>query len=304
MTDLIVGEPLVRSRYLTDKEDFHHTIQDYSYNPFPEYIKVGRANYVGQQIFYGSRFRVTSLGEVRFIYANREKNEARYSLGRWEVRDKLQLAAIVTPELIRKHNAKELFSLADFIEQTEQKYKNDQDLSGFIDIYRYMASKYTEAVQEGEEHKYINLTNMKKILLLGFLFSVTHFGNIYAQAEHPAYLHALSNLRAARWMIEHHSGNWNTTVDEFEAIKRIDKAISEIKKAAIDDGKNTKDHPKASEINEHAGRLTKALEYLRNAHADIEKEEDNEFAKGLRKKALDHINEAINLTEKAGLGIK
>ncbi len=154
MTDLIVGEPLVRSRYLTDKEDFHHTIQDYSYNPFPEYIKVGRANYVGQQIFYGSRFRVTSLGEVRFIYANREKDEARYSLGRWEVRDKLQLAAIVTPELIRKHNAKELFGLADFIEETEQEYKNDPDLSGFIDIYRYMASKYTEAVQEEEEHKY------------------------------------------------------------------------------------------------------------------------------------------------------
>ena len=154
MTDLIVGEPLVRSRYLTDKEDIHHTIQDYSYNPFPEYIKVGRANYVGQQIFYGSRFRVTSLGEVRFIYANREKDEARYSLGRWEVRDKLQLAAIVTPELIRKHNAKELFGLADFIEETEQEYKNDPDLSGFIDIYRYMASKYTEAVQEEEEHKY------------------------------------------------------------------------------------------------------------------------------------------------------
>lgn len=154
MTNLIVGEPLVRSRYLTEKEDFHHTIQDYSYNPFPEYIKVGRANYVGQQIFYGSRFRVTSLGEVRFIYANREKDEARYSLGRWEVRDKLQLAAIVTPELIRKHNAKELFGLADFIEETEQEYKNDPDLSGFIDTYRYMASKYTEAVQEGEEHKY------------------------------------------------------------------------------------------------------------------------------------------------------
>lgn len=154
MTDLVVGEPLVRSRYLTDKEDFHHTIQEYSYNPFPEYIKVGRANYVGQQIFYGSRFRVTSLGEVRFIYANREKDEAKYSLGRWEVREKLQLAAIVTPELIRKHNAKELFGLADFIEKTEQEFKNDPELSGFINIFRYMASKYTEAIQEGEEHKY------------------------------------------------------------------------------------------------------------------------------------------------------
>lgn len=154
MTDLVVGEPLVRSRYLTDKEDFHHTIQDFSYNPFPECIKVGRANYVGQQVFYGSRFRVTSLGEVRFIYANREKDEARYSLGRWEIRDKLQLAAIVTPELIRKHNTRELYGLADFIEKTEQEYKNDPELSGFVDIYRYMATKFSEAIQEGEEHKY------------------------------------------------------------------------------------------------------------------------------------------------------
>lgn len=154
MTDLNVGEPLVRSRYLNDKEDFHHDIQDYSYNPHPQYIKIGRANYVGQQIFYGSRFRVTSLGEVRFIYANREKDEARYSLGRWEVKERLQLAAIVTPELIRKYNAKELFGLAEFIEETEKEYRDNPELSGFIDIYRYMASKYTEAIQEGEENKY------------------------------------------------------------------------------------------------------------------------------------------------------
>ena len=33
MTDLKVGEPLVRSRYLTEKEEFHHSIQDYSPSP-------------------------------------------------------------------------------------------------------------------------------------------------------------------------------------------------------------------------------------------------------------------------------
>ncbi|RYG41358.1 MAG: hypothetical protein EOO01_25320 [Chitinophagaceae bacterium] len=85
LTDLIVGEPLVRARYLKDDEDFHHLIRDYSYNPFPDNIKIGRANYAGQPIFYGARFRVTALGEVRFIYANGEKYEAIYSLGRWDV---------------------------------------------------------------------------------------------------------------------------------------------------------------------------------------------------------------------------
>ena len=154
MTDLKIGEPLVRSRYLNDTEDFHRTIQDYSYHPKPEYIKIGRANLEGQQIFYGSRFRITSLAEVRFVYANREKESARYSLGRWEVKQKLQMAAIVTPELIRKHNTKELFGLADFIEQTEKKAQNDAELKGFIGLYRYLADKYTEPIQEGEEHKY------------------------------------------------------------------------------------------------------------------------------------------------------
>lgn len=154
LTDLIVGEPLVRARYLKDDEDYHHLIRDYSYNPFPEYIKIGRANYAGQPIFYGSRFRITSLGEVRFIYANREKDVARYSIGRWEVAERLPVAAILTPELIREHNAKELFGLADFIEEKENELRNDKEMSGFIDIYRYMAKKYTEPVQEGEEYKY------------------------------------------------------------------------------------------------------------------------------------------------------
>lgn len=53
MTDMITGDPLVRSRYLNEKEDFHHSVHDYSYNPFPEQVKIGRANYKGQQIFYG-----------------------------------------------------------------------------------------------------------------------------------------------------------------------------------------------------------------------------------------------------------
>ena len=46
--------------------------------------------------------------------------------------------------------------------------------------------------------------------------------------DHPYYLHALSDLRAARWMIEHRPGDWQRTVDEMDAVKRIDEAIGEI----------------------------------------------------------------------------
>jgi hypothetical protein len=41
----------------------------------------------------------------------------------WEIRQRLKLAAIVTPELIRKHNTIELFGLADYIEHAEQQVK-------------------------------------------------------------------------------------------------------------------------------------------------------------------------------------
>ncbi len=151
---LELGESLVRSRYLLDNEDYHRTIQDFSYNPNPANIIIGRANLEGQQIFYGSRYRVTSLAEVRFIYANREKESALYSLGRWDVKEKLQLATIITPELIRKYNTKELFGLADFIEQTEKETENDPELKGFIVLYKYLAHKYTEPIREGEAYKY------------------------------------------------------------------------------------------------------------------------------------------------------
>jgi hypothetical protein len=116
---------------------------------------------------------------------------------------------------------------------------------------------------------------------------------------HPHYLHALTNLRAARWQIEHRPGNWNQTVDEVNAVKRIDETIKEIKDASIDDGKDINDHPRQTEVPDHATRLHKAIDFLKKAKEEINMEEDNEFAQGLQGKALKHINEAISDVEKA-----
>ena len=143
---------------------------------------------------------------------------------------------------------------------------------------------------------------MKKIALLLFVFTITIFTGAKAQS-HPAYLHALSDLRAARWMLEHRPGDWKQTEDEISAVKKIDDAIGEIKKAAIDDGKDLNDHPAAQEINEHAGRLKKAMEYLQRARGDIDKEDDI-FANGLRKRAMEHINQAIGDTKKAMANVR
>lgn len=111
--------------------------------------------------------------------------------------------------------------------------------------------------------------------------------------RHPAYLHALSDLRAARWLVEHRPGNWQQSVDEVESVHRIDAAINEIKRAAIDDGKNIGYHPPVDERTDHRGRIHEAIEYLRKARADISSGENNPFANGLRDRAIEHIDGAI-----------
>lgn len=111
--------------------------------------------------------------------------------------------------------------------------------------------------------------------------------------HHPAYLHALTDLRAARWLIEHRPGDWQQSVDEVESVRRIDAAINEIKHAAIDDGKNLADHPPVDERNDHRGRIHEAIDYMRKARADISSGEDNAFANGLRDRAIRHIDGAI-----------
>lgn len=115
-----------------------------------------------------------------------------------------------------------------------------------------------------------------------------------AQARHPAYLHALTDLRAARWLIEHRPGNWAQTGDEMEAVRRIDAAINEIRRASIDDGKNLAEHPPLDERPDHRGRIHEALEYLRKARANVSGAENNGFANGLRDRAIGHIDGAIN----------
>src|SRR5579862_1371316 len=122
------------------------------------------------------------------------------------------------------------------------------------------------------------------LMMLAFSATVTRANAKFG--DHPYYLHALSDLRAARWMIEHRPGNWAQTNDEIEAVRHIDAAINEIRKAAIEDGKNLEDHPPVDERNEHMGRLREAIEFLRKARQDVAHDEDNKFAQGLQGRAF------------------
>lgn len=142
-------------------------------------------------------------------------------------------------------------------------------------------------------------------IVLGALASVTALAGcvaaqpppppppVVAGPQHPAYLHALSDLRAARWLIEHRPSDWAQTADEQESVRRIDAAIGEIKRAAFDDGKNPNARPPIDEHPDNRGRIHQALQFLNKARADIAREEDNGFANGLRDRAIGHIDGAI-----------
>ena len=118
-----------------------------------------------------------------------------------------------------------------------------------------------------------------------------------AAGAHPYYIHALSDLRNARANLERKGGDRQMKWDEHDGIVAIDRAIQDIKEASIDDGKNVDDHPPIDAKEPRVGRLHKALAALQTARADVAREEDNAFAKGLRNRAIHDIDEAIRFTD-------
>jgi hypothetical protein len=136
------------------------------------------------------------------------------------------------------------------------------------------------------------------VLFLAFLMALTG-GNAAAQGKHPAYLHALTDLRAARAHLDYRENGGELREEEKEAIHQIDDAIGEIKKASIDDGKDLNDHPPVDAGLDHTGRLHRAKQLLEKAHQDISKEEDNSFAQGLQQRSFDHIDKATHKVDEA-----
>jgi hypothetical protein len=144
------------------------------------------------------------------------------------------------------------------------------------------------------------MSYLNKVLLVTVICLATPLvANADLPGKHPAYLHALSDLRSARWMLEHRRAGAAVSGQEDVAIAEIDKAIGEIKKAAIDDGKNLNDHPSVDVPTDNPGRLHKALELLHKAQGDVSHEEDDPMTQGLQSRAVEHIHFAIAATKTA-----
>jgi hypothetical protein len=117
--------------------------------------------------------------------------------------------------------------------------------------------------------------------------------------RHPGYLHALTDLRDARWSLEHRAGDAAVSGQEDVAVTEIDRAINDIKTAARFDEKDLRDHPHEDAHLDRPGRLHNALDLLRKAHGDLAGEEDNPEVRGLRRSAIDHVDRATGATEHA-----
>jgi hypothetical protein len=132
---------------------------------------------------------------------------------------------------------------------------------------------------------------------LAFLLPIAS-QQLLAQGHHPHYLHALSDLRFARALLQRPNGG-ELGAEERAAIHEIDEAIRELKVASIDDGKGLDEHAAVDAHWPWAGRLHKAREVLDRAIADCSKEEDNPTTRGLQARILDHLHHARHHVEEA-----
>lgn len=118
-------------------------------------------------------------------------------------------------------------------------------------------------------------------------------------AHHPAYLHALTDLRDARWNLEHRPGDAAVSTQEDVAIVETDRAINDARTAAIEDGKNVYQHPPEDARIDRRGRLHHAVELLRKARQDVAQGESNPQTVELRNRVIGHIDAALQATERA-----
>jgi hypothetical protein len=126
-----------------------------------------------------------------------------------------------------------------------------------------------------------------------------------AQAQwwqhHPRYLHAMSDLRSAYWLVAHHeSTDPVARPEERRAMDEIARAYQHLKDASIVDNKDIHDQPPADmNFFDHRGRMHRALDLLHEARRDVAGEEDDPAARGFRAGALRDIDKASHALDVA-----
>lgn len=129
--------------------------------------------------------------------------------------------------------------------------------------------------------------------------ALRNIGQLDHRGKHPYYLHALSDLRYARGYLDKLGADDTVDNDSMQAIRQIDAAIGELKRASIDDGKDVHDHPPIDTHLKRTDRFHKAIELLDSARNDVNREEDDPSARGLKDRSLQHIADAHRAVDHA-----
>ncbi|MGA2249625.1 hypothetical protein [Terracidiphilus sp.] len=138
----------------------------------------------------------------------------------------------------------------------------------------------------------------KIIIMSGMLFALSLGSGIAAHAqEHPQYLHALSDLRLMRSYLDKQTPDEHMDDEANSAIREIDAAIEQIKGASIDDHKDLHNEMPVDAKLTYSDRFRKARESGDAAWHDVDQAEDNGSVKGLKHRALDHIEKANHIVD-------
>ncbi|MGF7181675.1 hypothetical protein [Tunturiibacter psychrotolerans] len=117
---------------------------------------------------------------------------------------------------------------------------------------------------------------------------------------HPAYQHALSDLRAARrYLNEGMPASVPVKRDADAATMHIDAAVADIKQASIEEDKTLHDSYRFDPNLSPKDRFDKANQLLLSAHKDLENAEDLPQAAQLRNRAIHDIDYAHTIVDNA-----
>jgi hypothetical protein len=118
--------------------------------------------------------------------------------------------------------------------------------------------------------------------------------------RHPHYIHALSDLRAAQWQIDHRRPeDGEMREDELVASDEVAAAIHSATAAASADAKDLNWNPPPDAPPAYDGRLHAAIDLLRAAHNDLAQPEDDPMAVNQQRLALLRVDAALHAAQRA-----
>ncbi|MDP9125956.1 MAG: hypothetical protein M3N82_15390 [Pseudomonadota bacterium] len=144
---------------------------------------------------------------------------------------------------------------------------------------------------------------MKKFVL-GAALALPLLASTLAIADeagrHPHYIHALSDLRAAQWQIDHRRPeDGEVREDEQVASDEVSIAIRSVTDAAYREGKDLGFQPPPDAPTAYGGRLHAAIDLLRAARNDLAMPEDDPIARGQQHAALLRVDASLHAAQRA-----